>query len=320
MFNSFSKIIEQVKKNKSVKMSVAVAQDKEVLLCIKSAWEQGIAQSILVGDRQQIEPMAQEIGLPEDIRIIHEPDVRQAALMAVSLVHNGEAKVLFKGFLNTTDYLKAVLDSEVGLRTERILSHLAVYEVPGFEKMLFATDTGMNIDPSLEEKKGILVNALDVMNAIGIDNPNVAILAANELVNPKMKCTVDAMELANMYKEDSLFKGIIEGPVAMDVVASAEAAQHKGINSKIAGNVDLLIFPDVNSGNIWSKAMTFYANYKMAGIILGATNPIVLVSRSDNSETKLNSIAFACYVAAHQSYSKSAYNADKANHFLEGSE
>lgn len=298
MVSSFQEIIDEVRKSKQITISVAAAQDEEVLLCVKAALEQGIAQSILVGDEALIRPLVTKLDLPETIRIIHEPDLRKAALTAVSLVRSGEAQVLLKGLLNTSDYLKAVLNPEVGLRKGRLLSHLAAYEVPGSMKLVFSTDTGINIAPNLEEKIAILDNALEAMKVIGIDSPNVAVMAANELVNPKMQGTVDAKALLDKYTADSSFTGIIEGPIAMDVAASPEAAKHKGIDSKISGDVDLFMMPDLEAGNIWSKALIFYAHFKMAGVILGATNPIVLVSRADNAETKLNSIALACFVAA----------------------
>lgn len=306
-FSNFQEILDRVRENGTLTISIAAAQDEEALACAKAALEQGIANSILVGDEALLKPLVKEIGLPENIRLIHEPDPMQAARKAVSLVRNGEADVLLKGRLNTSDYLKAVVDKEYGLRKGRLLSHLAAYEAQGHNKLFFATDTGMNISPNLEEKKEILVNALEALEAFSINYPKIAILSANERVNAKMQSTVDAKALVDFYKDNIDFKGIIEGPISMDVAVSFKAAEHKGIKSDIAEDVDLFVFPNLDAGNIWSKALTYYAGFKMSGVILGATNPVVLVSRADNAETKLNSIAMACMIAFKNKISTKPY-------------
>ena len=298
MIHNFEELYDAIKQYRRVTISVAAAQDKEALLCVKAAYEQDIANAILVGDERLIRPMAAEIGLPEDIRIVNEPDLKQAALTAVKLIHDGEAQILLKGILNTSDYLKAVLNPDVGLRTGRLLGSFAAYQYPGGSKLLFATDTGVNILPNVEEKKQLLQSAFEALKKLGIDSPKVACLAANENVNPKMPSTVDARELQDYFTADPNFTGIIEGPVAMDIAVSAEAAHHKGLDSKVAGDVDLLLFSSVDSGNIWSKSLIHFAKFTMANVILGATNPIILVSRADTAEIKLNSIAMACLLAA----------------------
>ncbi len=298
MIRSFEDLYDKISKMPRMTISVANAQDKEALLCVKEAMDIGIADGILVGDESLIRPMLAEVGLPEDIRIINETDPKQAALTAVKIIRDGEAQVLLKGLLNTADYLKAVLNADVGLRTGRLLSHLAAFEVPGQNKLLYATDTGMNVMPNYDEKLQILQNAFIALKALGIDSPNVACLTANENVNPKMPSTVDAKMLADYFTADPTFTGIVEGPIAMDVATNPEAAHHKGIDSKVSGKVDLMLFSSVDSGNIWSKSLLFYAGFKMAGVILGATNPIVLVSRADTAKTKLDSIALACLIAA----------------------
>lgn len=294
MFHSFREIIDEVRKYGKATISVAAAQDKDVLLAVKAASDEGLADAILVGDADVIKPMAREIGLPEDTRIVHEPDVRQAAMTAVSLVRRGEAQLLLKGIINTSDYMKAVLNSETGLRTGRILSHITAYEVPGGEKLIFFTDGGINIMPSLEEKKDILDNSLSFLKTIGITSPKVAVLSANEQVSPKMPSTGDARALAEIYSADENFTGIVEGPISMDVALSPEAARHKGIDSKISGDVDLFLFPYLEAANITSKSLIHFAGFKIAGIILGATNPVLMVSRADTPEAKLNSIALGC--------------------------
>lgn len=300
MLQNFSEVLAKGKQLGGVTISVAAAQDKDVLLALKAAWDTGMAKAILVGDAELIKPLMVEAGFPADIPIVHEPDVKQAALTAVDLVKKGEAQVLMKGLVNSGDFLKAALNNEVGLRTGRLLSHLSAYEIPGEEKIVFHTDGGMNIAPDLDEKKDILINAMQALAALGITMPNVAILAANEVVNPKMPVTVDASTLVEMQKRGEILPGIIEGPIAMDVALSPEHAKHKGINSQISGKVDLFMVPSIEAGNLLSKALIHYARFKNAGVILGASNPIVMVSRADSAEAKLHSIALACLLSAPQ--------------------
>ncbi|MGI6333204.1 MAG: phosphate acyltransferase [Saccharofermentanales bacterium] len=298
MIRSFADLYEAIRQHPRVTISVAAAQDKEALLCVKAAYDKGIAEAILVGDEGLIRPLIKEVGLPETIRVVNEPDVKQAASTAVKLIRDGEARILLKGSLNTSDYLKAVLNPDIGLRTGRLLGSLAAYQYPGGSKLLFATDTGVNILPNFDEKKQLLQNAFAAMKKMGIDRPKVACLAANENVNPKIPSTVDARRLQEYFTADPAFAGIIEGPVAMDVALSAEAARHKGLDSQVAGDVDLLLFSSVDAGNIWSKSLIHFAGFSMANVILGATHPVVLVSRADTAEIKLNSVALACLLAA----------------------
>lgn len=296
MYGNYREILEKIKSRGQVIVSVAVAQDKEVLAAIKLAQDAGIAGAILVGDAELIKPMLAEIGLAADMQIIHEPDTNKAALKAVSIVRNGQAQVLMKGLINSSDFLRAVLNKEEGLRTGRQLSHLAAFEVPGQKKIFFVTDGGMNIAPTLPEKVSILTNAMLALHSMGITNPHVAVVAANEVVNPKMPVTVDGETLAQMSLAGELPAGIVEGPIALDVAISPEAAGHKGIDSKISGSVDLILVPTIETGNILGKSLIYYAKSKMAGIVLGATHPIVMTSRAETPEGKLNSIALACLV------------------------
>ncbi|HMM22866.1 MAG TPA: bifunctional enoyl-CoA hydratase/phosphate acetyltransferase [Selenomonadales bacterium] len=297
MPRSFDEILTKARGLGKVTVSVAVAQDKDVLLALKSACDVGLADAILVGDTSLIKPLLAEVGLPADTRIVHEPEMARAALTAVSLVRKGEAQVLMKGMVNTSDFLKAVLNAEVGLRTGRLLSHLGVAEIPGVDRLLFQTDGGMNIAPALAEKKDILTNAMLALHAIGIAEPKVAVLTANEQVNPKMPATVDAKALADMAAAGELPRGVVEGPIALDVAASAEAAKHKGISSKVSGQVDIMMVPNIETGNALGKSLIYYAKAKFAGVVLGATHPIVLTSRAETPEGKLNSIALACLIA-----------------------
>ncbi len=293
MLRSMDDVMARARKLGRVTVSVAAAQDRDVLAAVKEAAAEGIVDAILVGDAALIKPMASEIGLPAAMRIIHEPDLDKAALIAVSLVSAGKAQILMKGLINSSNFLRAALNPEHGLRSGRILCHFAAFEIPGEQKLAFHTDGGMNIAPGLAEKKEILINALATLKAMGIEKPNVAVLAANEQVNPKMPATLDAQALAKMGEGGELPPCVLEGPIAMDVAASAEAARHKGISSRIAGQVDLFLVPNIEAGNMVGKTLVNYAKAKIAGMILGATHPIVMVSRSDSAEAKVHSIALA---------------------------
>lgn len=296
MFCNYHDIVAEIKKRSLVKISVAVAQDREVLAAVKLAQDAGIAEAILVGDASLITPILEDVGLSENTLIIHEPETDKASLKAVSLVRNGQAQVLMKGLINSSDFLRSVLHKEAGLRTGRLLSHLGAFEIPGQKKLLFITDGGMNIAPTLLEKKQIMTNAMLALHAMGITEPKVALLTANEVVSEKMPATVDARDLVKMSITGELPKGLVEGPIALDVAVSLEAAKHKGIYSKIAGNVDLMVVPNIETGNALGKSLIYFAKSKMAGIVLGATHPIVMTSRSETPEGKMNSIALACLV------------------------
>ncbi|MFZ7102643.1 MAG: phosphate acyltransferase [Peptococcaceae bacterium] len=294
MYRSFAEILEKVKGNDPLTISVAVAQDRDVLEAVKLAMEEGLAQAILVGDQGEISAMLKQLGFPAEVLIIDEPDLNLAALTAVSLVKKGKAQVLMKGLINSSDFLKAVLHGEEGLRTGRLISHLAAFEVPGQDKLIFHSDGGMNIAPDLRQKKEILFNAVLALNVMGIEKPNVAVLTANEKVSAKMPATVDAQGLVEMWEEGAFPPCIVEGPIALDVAVSAEAAKHKGITSRVSDQVDLFLMPNIEAGNICGKTLIHYAGAKMAGLVLGATNPIVMTSRAETALGKLNSIALAC--------------------------
>lgn len=296
MYKTFDEIIAAARQQGTRTVSVAVAQDLEVLKALKAAQDAGLVKSVLFGDAAAIEPMVAEVGL-SGARIVNELDQDEAALKAAELVRRGEAQIMMKGLINSSNFLKAVLNKERGLRKSKVLCHLAVYEIPGCSRLQFHSDGGMNVAPDLEAKKEILINVLSAMKNMGWDKPNVAVLSHNEQVNEKMPSTTDAAALVKMGQAGELPPCVIEGPMAMDVVASAESARHKKIESRISGEVDVLILPNIESGNILGKALIYYAGAKSAGLILGASHPVVLTSRADTPAAKLNSIALACLSA-----------------------
>lgn len=296
MYNRYSEIRDALKVSDRAKIAVAAAEDKQVLETIKQAYEMNLAEAILVGNALKIKSIKDEIGFSQDVEIIDVKDEKEAALIASKCVHDGKANILMKGLVNSSIFLKAVLNEKVGLRTGKLLSHLSVFEIPGYEKLAYYTDCGMNIFPDFEAKKQILSNSIEALHSLGNPCPNVAILTANEMINPKMPATLDAAKLVEFSHEGELPKAIIEGPIALDVALSKEAAHHKNLISAISGEVDLFLVPNIEAGNMVAKALIYCAGAKMAGLVLGATNPIVMTSRSETAEGKLNSVALACFM------------------------
>ncbi|WP_352404590.1 phosphate butyryltransferase [Sporanaerobacter acetigenes] len=299
MAKGFDDLLELAKKKGPKKLAVAVAQDREVLLAVKKAKELGIADAILVGDKKEIEKVAKEVGLDlAQFEVIDEVDNVLACRKAVSLVSSGSADVVMKGIIDTAIIMKQVLDSEIGLRTGKVISHVAVFSVPTYEKILTITDAAMNIHPDLNQKKEIVENAVSFAHSLDIDNPKVAIVCAREKVSPKMEATVHAKELEDMNKNGEITDCIVGGPLALDNAISKEAAKHKGIDSPVAGDADILVVPNIEAGNVLYKSLTFFAGARNAGLIVGTSAPIVLTSRSDTEEAKLYSIALGVLMAS----------------------
>lgn len=299
MITSFDELISHVKECGKKTVSVAAAEDEAVLEAVHAAREQGIADAILVGDEEKIRTIAKGLGIdPDEYRIINEPDHTQAARTAVKLTHDGVADMYMKGLLDTKGFLKSVLDKEVGLRTGKPLSHVAVFEVEGVRQLLFLTDVAFMTYPTLEDKVHIIENTVAVCHACGIENPKVAPLAAVEVVNPKMPVTVEAAELTRMNEEGKITGCIVDGPLSLDIAIDPEAAAHKGATGrKIAGDADVLLFPDIHAGNLVYKCLVHTAKVENGCILTGTKVPVILTSRSDSFQTKVNSIALAAVVA-----------------------
>lgn len=293
-FSGFDSLFDRAKSLGRAKVAVAAAADKDVMEAIKLAEKEGLITPVLIGDVELIKQLAQEIGFDlEGVELIHEPNPLEAANRAVDAIVDGQAHFLMKGLINSSDFLRTVLRPERGLRTGRLLSHLAAFQVPGFSRLLFVTDGGMNIAPSLTQKKEILENSLGYLQGIGMDRVNVIILAANETVNSKMPVTMDAQALTEMSQAGEFPGAIVEGPLALDGAVSAVALKHKGISSQINGEVDLILAPTIEVGNVLGKSMVYFAGATMAGIVLGAQVPIVLTSRSDTPRSKFMALAMA---------------------------
>ncbi|MDX9928625.1 MAG: bifunctional enoyl-CoA hydratase/phosphate acetyltransferase [Bacteroidales bacterium] len=276
------------------RLVLAAAQDPFSLNAVMHAHSEGIVDPILIGVRSEIEALAREFGHTLDgIAVIEEPDTEKAVELSVKMVSGREADVLMKGKVGTSTLLKGVLNKEWGLRTGNLLSHFALFEVKTYHKLIAVADVAMNIAPSLQEKIAIVDNSVACLNRLGLAMPKVAVLGAVEMVNENMEATLHAALLSKMNQRDQIRNCIIDGPLAFDNAISYESAKHKGIMSDVAGDTDLLIMPDIEVGNVLYKSLVFFANAKVAGVILGASAPIVLTSRSDSEEAKYYSIILA---------------------------
>lgn len=299
MSKTFDDLIAKVGECPMKTVSVAVAQDSAVLEAVAAAKERGIANAILVGHEGKIREVAASINMDlTGFEIIHVEDDIEASLTAVKLVRDGVADMYMKGLIDTKNFLKSVLDKEVGLRTGSALSHVCVFDVKGIDHLLFLTDVAFIPYPTLEDKVDIINNTLEITKACGIDCPKVAPLAAVEVVNPKMPATVEAAELTKMCEEGKITGCIVDGPLSFDLAIDPEAAKHKGATDrKIQGDADILLFPDIHAGNLVYKAMVHTADMKNGNILTGTKAPVILTSRSDTFEVKVNSIALGAVVA-----------------------
>jgi len=295
---TFAELLDAAKAKGPKRIAVAAGHTSETMLAGLDAEVAGLAEVILVGDRDEIHRIARQEGF--DIRrmeIVHRPQPREAAYETMRLVSQGQADIAMKGKVETSDYLRAALSKELGLRTGRLFTHVAAFEIPGFDRLIFISDAGVVVAPDLEQKVQIVQNAIYVAHALGISLPRVAVLAATEVVNPKVPTTLDAANLSKMADRGQIQGGLVDGPLALDNAISPESARIKGIKSEVAGYADILITPDIEAGNVLAKAITYFAEGKMAGVVVGARCPLIVASRSDTREAKLVSLALGVMLA-----------------------
>lgn len=298
MSRNFNDLLSKLKVGKRKKLSVAVAQDEPVLEAVKAAKERGIADAILVGNKEEIEKIATKIDMDlSDFEIIHEEDIKKATLKAIELVSSGVADMVMKGLVDTATFLRSVLNKEVGLRTGNLMSHVAVFEIEGIDRLILLTDAAFNTYPDLKQKVQIINNSVMVAKSCGIENIKVAPICAVEVVNPDMPATVDAALLSKMSDRGQIKGCIVDGPLALDNALSEEAAHHKGITGPVAGRADILLLPNIDVANVMYKTLTYTSNTQNGGILVGASAPVILTSRTDSFETKVNSIALAALVS-----------------------
>lgn len=298
MITKFDEVFERIKSHPKKQVAVAVAHDPTVLEAVIMADELDITDYILVGDVKKILEISNEYGFEiKENKIFNEPSTIGAVQKAVELVSTNKADILMKGFINTDDFLRGVLRKEGGLRTGKVMSHVYVLESAALNRLLFITDGSMNIHPDLETKCSIILNSIYLANIFEIEEPKVAITTAIELANPKMPSTIDAAVIAKMSQRGQFSGKIIDGPLALDNAISPWAAEHKGIGGPVAGQADIVVVPTIEAGNILCKAHVYLTGGNLAGVVIGASAPIVLTSRADTAQSKLNSIATAVLMA-----------------------
>jgi len=292
-------LLDESRKGRPMDLALACPYGDDAIGAITGAKREGIIRAILIGDEERIRTVAEQDGYDlSGIDIVDEKSDEKAVEKSVRMVSSGEADLLMKGLVKTSSLLKAVLDKEWGLRTGSLLSHLFLFEIPNLERRVIGiSDGGMNTYPDLSAKAKIIENAVACYHKIGIPQPKIAALAAVEAVNPEMQATLDAAALAKMNERGQIRGCIVDGPLALDNAISEESARIKGINSPAAGNADMLLVPDIESGNFIGKVLLYMTGGKGAGVILGARKPIVLTSRFDSMQTKLLSIALGAVVA-----------------------
>ncbi|MCB2201230.1 bifunctional enoyl-CoA hydratase/phosphate acetyltransferase [bacterium] len=298
MFKKLNEIVEIAKNKTTQRIVVAAAADYDVLEALKNAQELGIIVPVLVGDVAMIKEIAAKIGLDlSNIELYNYPDKNEASDMAVQLIREGKGDILMKGMVSTGILLKSVLNKEEGLRKGDLLSHVALFETPYYHKLLGVTDAAMNVKPDLEQKIGIIKNALEVYHKLGFASPKVAIVGSVETINPRMEATMHAATISMMNYRKQITGCIIDGPLAIDGAVSKRASELKHITSDVAGDVDLILAPNIDGANILYKSLNFLGGATAAAVIMGATVPIVLTSRGDTERSKYLSIALAAAIS-----------------------
>jgi phosphotransacetylase len=296
---SFKELAEAVRaQEKKSRIAVVAADDAHTVEAVVNAQREGLVEAILIGDEQLIEKRLSEQGADkDDYRIVGAPDVEGGLAEAIRMIHSGEATVLMKGHLETSDFMRAILNRDNDLRKGSLLSVAGFYEVNSYHKLFAVSDQAINTYPDLDAKRAILENAVSLLHAFGIARPKVAVLAAIEKLNPKMRETVDADALKTMNHEGVITGCVVDGPLSLDIATDKKAAQIKGYESEVAGDADLLLVPDLVCGNVFVKALTGFAGAITAGTVVGAKVPVVLTPRSAEASDKFYSIALAAYTA-----------------------
>ncbi|MBR5284335.1 MAG: phosphate butyryltransferase [Clostridia bacterium] len=298
MLNNLDSFLDLAAQKQGGRLAVAACHDKDVLLACIEAEKRGLCHPILIGDGAKTAELLTALGHdPAAFEIIDANDDPASAAMAVSLVREGKADSIMKGLLQTGDLMRAVINKETGIRTGRLLSHVMVYECPGYDRLLYLTDGGMNTFPTLEQKAEILENAAVVLKKLGYTQSAAACICGAEAVNPKITSTTDALALSEMTDRWAPYGLSVYGPVGLDLAISPHAVEKKKYTAPGAGKADILLVPNYEVGNGIGKAMTYFGNARSAGVIVGAACPIVLVSRADSFEAKLLSIAMAVAIA-----------------------
>ncbi len=299
---SLHQMVEEAKKLCAAKgkkrVSVAMAEDAGLISAIEDVRKAGLIEATLVGNADKVKACIAQAGASEsDYTIIDEKSEARCGTVAVTEVSSKRADIYMKGQLHTDHFLRGMLNKEVGLRSGKVISHCYFHEIEGYNRIFFIADAAFNTYPDLKQKADILQNTVNFARALGVECPKVACLAAVEMVNPDMPCTLDACALVQMNQRGQIKNCIVDGPLALDNAINEEAAKIKKINSPVAGHADVLIAPNIDSGNMLAKAIVYFSNNETAGLIVGASAPVVLTSRADSPRSKMLSIAAAVMLA-----------------------
>lgn len=297
MIRSFQELLEKVKEMPSKRVVIPDATNSSSIGAAILGKKENIAEFLLIGDEETIKDLIKEKdpSMIDAFEIIDEPDSQLCVNKAVEAIHQGKADLILKGKTSTSQLMKGVLNKQTGLQTGNVLSDVFIFEAR--DRITLMTDGGIILYPEIKEKIAIINNAVKVAHSLDNPNPKVALLAAVEVVNPKMPPTIDASIIAGMSKRGQIKDCIVDGPFALDNAIDKEAARIKGVDSPVAGDADVLIVPSIEAGNIFGKALTYYANVPVAHVVMGAKVPILITSRADDSITKLNSIALGIICA-----------------------
>lgn len=294
---NFAQLLDAALLSAPKRVAIVGGGQRQTLHAARLARGMGLANCVLIDSPARLESIADEEGMDlTGMEIIDEDDMVQAAYRAVEMVHAEEADLVMNGRALPVELMKAALDREKGLRIGKVITDVSIFEIPDVDRLIFISDVAIVVSPTLAQKVAIVQNAIDTAIELGVEQPKVAILAATEMVNPEMPANMDAANLSKMSERGQIRGGLVDGPLALDNAISLKAAQMKGIESRVAGYADILITPDVESGNILAKALSYFAKGHMAGVVVGAKCPIVMPSRSDPPQQKLLSLALGVYL------------------------
>lgn len=295
---NFAQLLEAALARAPKRVAIVGAGQRHTLHAARLARGMGLAHCIMIDDPSRIQSIAEQEGVSlDEMEIIDESDMVEAAYLATRLIHADEADLLMNGRALPVEIMRAALDGERGLRIGKLMSEVTIFEIPDFDRLIFVSDVFLVVTPTLAQKVAIVQNAIDTAIELGVEQPKVAVLAATEMVNPEIPANMDAANLSKMAERGQIRGGLVDGPLAIDNAISAKAAYMKGIKSQVAGHADILITPNVESGNILAKAIAYFAHGHMAGVVVGAKCPIVMPSRSDPPEQKLMSLALGIYLS-----------------------
>jgi phosphate butyryltransferase len=295
---SFDEMVSAARQIGPARIGVVAAHDPQVLKAVGRAQKEGVVEATLVGDWPAIEAYATQTGVDlNGLTVLHQPDPSQAARQVVDLVRDGRADVVVKGQIKTANLLGAVLNRHVGIRGPGLLTHVGIFELPGMDRLIYLSDSGVVVYPDVYQKLEIIKNVVTVARLFGLAEPKVAILAASETVHPKIPASIDALALSKMAEQGWVEGAVVDGPLGLELAISPEAAKLEGSDSPIAGLADVLIVPNVEAGNIVAKGLLYFAHARMAGLVVGAKVPIIISSRADSAETRYLSLAMAALLA-----------------------